>query len=144
MVGTSIHSNGGDLYSPHSNARWRATYVLHILSQVQSGTAMYIQVQPCDIQNVLHYGPEATSKKKSTGRSESSSDKTMTSPVTDKNFKIGPLGDFEKTYVFYVAMAEKPLSSPNSDESLYLGNGTSDHRNEKTKTLCNRKYPPKT
>merc|ERR1712208_232246 len=32
---------------------------------------------------------------------------------------------------------------PNSDESLYLGNGTSDHRNEKTKTLCNRKYPPK-
>ena len=53
MVGTSIHSNGGDLYSPHSNARWRATYVLHILSQVQSGTAMYIQVQPCDIQNVF-------------------------------------------------------------------------------------------
>ena len=30
-----------------------------------------------------------------------------------------------------------------SDELLYLGNGTSDHRNEKTKTLCNRKYPPK-
>ena len=28
-------------------------------------------------------------------------------------------------------------------ESLYLGNGTSDHRNEKTKTLCNTKYPPK-
>ena len=28
-------------------------------------------------------------------------------------------------------------------ELLYLGNGTSDHRNEKTKTLCNRKYPPK-
>ena len=25
----------------------------------------------------------------------------------------------------------------------YLGNGTSDHRNEKTKTLCNTKYPPK-
>ena len=50
----------------------------------------------------------------------------MTSPVTNKNFKIGPLGDFE-----------------NSDESRYLGNGTSDHRNEKTKTLCNRKYPPK-
>ena len=23
-----------------------------------------------------------------------------------KNFKIGPLGDFEKTYVLYVAMAE--------------------------------------
>ena len=32
----------------------------------------------------------------------------MTSPVTNKNFKIG---DFEKTYVSYVAMAEKPLSS---------------------------------
>ena len=31
----------------------------------------------------------------------------------------------------------------NSDESHYLGNGTSNHRNEKTKTLCNRKYPPK-
>ena len=31
----------------------------------------------------------------------------------------------------------------NSDESRYLRNGTSDHRNEKTKTLCNRKYPPK-
>ena len=28
-------------------------------------------------------------------------------------------------------------------ELLYLGNGTSDHRNEKTKTLCNTKYPPK-
>ena len=27
--------------------------------------------------------------------------------------------------------------------SQYLGNGTSDHRNEKTKTLCNGKYPPK-
>ena len=25
----------------------------------------------------------------------------------------------------------------------YLGNGTSDHRNKKTKTLCNTKYPPK-
>merc|ERR1712208_248589 len=32
---------------------------------------------------------------------------------------------------------------PNSDESLYLGNGTSDHQNEKTKTLCNTKYPLK-
>ena len=28
-----------------------------------------------------------------------------------KNFKIGTLEDFEKTYVLYVAMAEKPLSS---------------------------------
>ena len=28
-------------------------------------------------------------------------------------------------------------------ELLYLGNGTSDHRNEKTKTLCNTNYPPK-
>ena len=45
----------------------------------------------------------------------------MTSPVTNKNFKIGP----------------------HSDEPLYLGNGTSIHRNEKTKTLCNSKYPPK-
>ena len=31
--------------------------------------------------------------------------------ITKKNFKIGTLGDFEKTYVLYVAMAEKPLSS---------------------------------
>ena len=31
----------------------------------------------------------------------------------------------------------------NSRESRYLENGTSDHRNEKTKTLCNTKYPPK-
>ena len=61
--------------------------------------------------HMLHYGPEATPTKKSTGRSESSSDTTMTSPVTNKNFKIGPLGDFEKTYVSYVALAEKPLSS---------------------------------
>ena len=28
-------------------------------------------------------------------------------------------------------------------ESWYLRNGISDHRSEKTKTLCNRKYPPK-
>ena len=49
-----------------------------------------------------HYGPEATpTKEKSTGRSESSSDTTMTSPVTKKNFKIGPLGDFEKSAFLY-------------------------------------------
>ena len=49
-----------------------------------------------------HYGPEATpTNKKSTGRSESSSDTTMTSPVTKKNFKIGPLGDFEKSAFLY-------------------------------------------
>ena len=30
-----------------------------------------------------------------------------------------------------------------SRESPYLGNGTSDHQNEKAKTLCNTKYPPK-
>ena len=40
-------------------------------------------------------------QKKSTGRSESSSDTTMTSPVTKKNFKIGPLGDFEKSAFLY-------------------------------------------
>ena len=33
------------------------------------------------------------------------------SGITKKNFKIGTLGDFEKSYVLYVAMAEKPLSS---------------------------------
>ena len=31
--------------------------------------------------------------------------------VTTKNLKIGQRGVFEKTYVSYVAMAEKPLSS---------------------------------
>ena len=35
------------------------------------------------------------------------------------------------------------LRKRKTNESRYLGNGTSDHRNEKTKTLCNRKYPPK-
>ena len=33
------------------------------------------------------------------------------SGITKKNFKIGTLEDFEKSYVLYVAMAEKPLSS---------------------------------
>ena len=33
------------------------------------------------------------------------------SGITKKNFKIGTLEDFEKTYVLYVAMAEKQLSS---------------------------------
>ena len=33
------------------------------------------------------------------------------SGITKKKFKIGTLGDFEKTYVLYVAMAEKPFSS---------------------------------
>ena len=33
------------------------------------------------------------------------------SGITKKNFKIGTLEDFEKMYVLYVAMAEKPLSS---------------------------------
>ena len=50
----------------------------------------------------VHYRPEATPTKiKSTGRSESCSDMTLTSPVTKKNFKIGPLGDFEKIAFFY-------------------------------------------
>ena len=33
------------------------------------------------------------------------------SGITKKNFKIGTLEDFEKTYIFYVAMGEKPFSS---------------------------------
>ena len=33
------------------------------------------------------------------------------SGITKKKFKIGTLEDFEKTYVMYVAMAEKTLSS---------------------------------
>ena len=64
----------------------------HIVCQYASN--MYTHTQ--------HYGPEATpTKEKSTGRSESSSDTTMTSPVTKKNFKIGPLGDFEKSAFLY-------------------------------------------
>ena len=56
----------------------------------------------CEGMYADHYGPEATpTKEKSTGRSESSSDTTMTSPVTKKNFKIGPLGDFEKSAFLY-------------------------------------------
>ena len=73
-------------------------------------------VEKCPGNNLiitLHYALEATppTKMKSTGRSEGCSNILMTSPVTNKNFKIGPLGDFEKTNVLYVAMAEKPLSS---------------------------------
>ena len=40
-------------------------------------------------------------------------------------------------------MFTKGWSYVHTYELLYLGNGTSDHRNEKTKTLCNTKYPPK-
>ena len=57
---------------------------------------------------VLKHPPEI---KKSAKWSESSSDKTMTSPATKIFFKIGPLGGFEKMRVLYVAMAKKPLSS---------------------------------
>ena len=47
-------------------------------------------------------------------------------------------------------MARYPLATAKyssfyvkSRESRYHENDTSDHRNEKTKTLCNTKYPPK-
>ena len=56
---------------------------------------------------MFHYGKRTTTglklhqQKKSTGRSESSSDKTKTSPVTKKKFKIGSLGDFEKSAFLY-------------------------------------------
>ena len=51
---------------------------------------------------VSHYALEATpTKMKSTGRSEGCSNILMTSPVTKKNFKIGPLGDFEKKIFLY-------------------------------------------
>ena len=54
----------------------------------------------------IHNSPEPPpTNKKSAKWSESSSDKTMTSPATKKNFKIGPLGGFEKMRVLYVAMA---------------------------------------
>ena len=74
--------------------------------------SVFILCLEIHIVDPIHYALEATpTKMKSTGRSEGCSNILMTSPVTNKNFKIGPLGDFEKTYVLYVAMAEKPLSS---------------------------------
>ena len=63
-------------------------------------------------EDTIHNSPEPPpTNKKSAKWSESSSDKTMTSPATKIFFKIGPLGGFEKMRVLYVAMAEKPLSS---------------------------------
>ena len=82
------------------------------------------------VTTVLNHPPEI---KKSAKWSKSSSDKTMTSPASIKNFKIRPLGGFEKMRVLYVAMAEKPLSAK------YLGNGTSDHRIE----IFQKTNPPK-
>ena len=51
------------------------------------------------------------SKKKSSITSVKLFGMEKVSGITKKNFKIGTLEDFEKTYVLYVAMAEKPLSS---------------------------------
>ena len=80
-------------------------FIEEVLMMVSTG------VMSCDVSPVqcfsnsfvwvTHYGPEATPTKKSTGRSESSSDKTMTSPVTKKIFTIGPLEDFEKSAFFH-------------------------------------------
>ena len=67
----------------------------------------------------------------------------MTSPATKKKFKIGPLEDFEKMRILYVAMAEKQLYFKKR-ELRYLGNGTSDHRIEKFQKTDPPKIPPKT
>ena len=59
-----------------------------------------------------HMGQERVfSKKKSPITSVKLFGMGKVSGITKKNFKIGTLEDFEKTYVLYVAMAEKPLSS---------------------------------
>ena len=59
-----------------------------------------------------HMGRERVfSEKKSSITSVKLFGMEKVSGITKKNFKIGTLEDFEKTYVLYVAMAEKPLSS---------------------------------
>ena len=59
-----------------------------------------------------HMGRERVfSEKKSSTTSVKLFGMGKVSGITKKNFKIGTLEDFEKTYVLYVAMAEKPLSS---------------------------------
>ena len=60
----------------------------------------------------IHMGRERVfSEKKSSITSIKLFGMGKVSGITKKNFKIGTLEDFEKTYVLYVAMAEKPLSS---------------------------------
>ena len=60
----------------------------------------------------MHMGRECVfSEKKSSITSVKLFGMGKVSGITKKNFKIGTLEDFEKTYVLYVAMAEKPLSS---------------------------------
>ena len=60
----------------------------------------------------IHMGRERVfSEKKSSITSVKLFGMGKVSGITKKNFKIGTLEDFEKTYVLYVAMAEKPLSS---------------------------------
>ena len=59
-----------------------------------------------------HMGRERVfSEKKSSTTSVKLFGMGKVSGITKKNFKNGTLEDFEKTYVLYVAMAEKPLSS---------------------------------
>ena len=59
-----------------------------------------------------HMGRECVfSEKKSSITSVKLFGMGKVSGITKKNFKIGTLEDFEKTYVLYVAMAKKPLSS---------------------------------
>ena len=66
-------------------------------SIVTLGWPLYTISNPPRNIDMVHYALEATpTKMKSTGRSEGCSNNVMTSPVTTKNFKIGPLGDFEK------------------------------------------------
>ena len=70
---------------------------LLVQSSVQDSDAAPSEYCDDTTKDLLHYALEATpTKMKSTGRSEGCSNNVMTSPVTTKNFKIGPLGDFEK------------------------------------------------
>ena len=60
----------------------------------------------------IHMGRERVfSEKKSPITSVKLFGMGKVSGITKKNFKIGTLEDFEKSYVLYVAIAKKPLSS---------------------------------
>ena len=85
---------------------WCLFYVLWSLKSIATTGAQAISKDWFNLlilfTTVLNHPPEI---KKSAKWSESSSDTTMTSPATKIFFKIGPLEDFEKMRVLYVAMA---------------------------------------
>ena len=59
----------------------------------------------------LHYGPEATPTKKKVPEDPKVVLIRIRPPLSPKKFQNRAIRGFEKKYVLYVAMAEKPLSS---------------------------------